>query len=103
DLLRGGKEAAHTNAVLGQILGEALVEAGLPKEAVQIVPAGDRESVREMLGLSGLIDLVIPRGGEGLVRFVAENARVPVIQHYKGVNHLFLDAGADLEKAKRLA
>lgn len=102
-LLRGGKEAAHTNAVLGQILGEALVEAGLPKEAVQIVPAGDRESVREMLGLSGLIDLVIPRGGEGLVRFVAENARVPVIQHYKGVNHLFLDAGADLEKAKRLA
>ncbi|HLV67853.1 MAG TPA: glutamate-5-semialdehyde dehydrogenase [Polyangiaceae bacterium] len=102
-LLRGGKEAASTNAVLGSILGDALVQAGLPREAVQIVPAGDRESVRELLGLNGLIDLVIPRGGEGLVRFVAENARVPVIQHYKGVNHLFLDAGADLEKAKRLA
>jgi glutamate-5-semialdehyde dehydrogenase len=102
-LLRGGKEAAHTNAVLGKILREALAAAGLPEDAVQIVPPGDRESVRELLGLSDLIDLAIPRGGEGLVRFVAENARVPVVKHYKGVNHLFLDRSAVLEKALSLA
>ena len=101
-LLRGGKEAAHTNRVLGQILSAGLESAGLPPEAVQIVPPGDRESVKELLGLTGLIDLVIPRGGEGLVRFVAENARVPVIQHYQGVNHLFLDHGAPSEQAKAL-
>lgn len=102
-LLRGGKEAAHTNAALGKILSASLDAAGLPAEAVQIVPAGDRESVKELLSLSGLIDLAIPRGGEGLVRFVAENARVPVIQHYQGVNHLFLDQGAELAMAERLA
>ena len=102
-LLRGGKEAAQTNLLLGQILAAALESAGLPAEAVQIVPPGDRESVKELLGLTGLIDLVIPRGGESLVRFVAEHARVPVIQHYQGVNHLFLDHEADLEQAKALA
>jgi glutamate-5-semialdehyde dehydrogenase len=102
-LLRGGKEAAHTNLVLGRILREALEAAQLPGDVVQIVPPGDRESVREMVGLSGLLDLVIPRGGEGLVRFVSENARVPVVQHYKGVCHLFLDADADLEKAAAIA
>jgi glutamate-5-semialdehyde dehydrogenase len=102
-LLRGGKEAAETNAVLGQILAASLSASGLPADAVQVVPAGDRESVKELLSLSGLIDLAIPRGGEGLVRFVSENARVPVIQHYQGVNHLFLDQGADLEMARRLA
>jgi glutamate-5-semialdehyde dehydrogenase len=102
-LLRGGKEAAHTNAVLGRILQEALEAVRLPGDAVQIVPPGDRESVREMVGLTGLLDLVIPRGGEGLVRFVCENARVPVVQHYKGVCHLFLDADAELERAAAIA
>ena len=102
-LLRGGKEAGHTNQVLGKILGSALSAAGLPAEAVQVVPAGDRESVKELLSLSGLIDLAIPRGGEGLVRFVSENARVPVIQHYQGVNHLFLDRDAELGMATALA
>ena len=102
-LLRGGKEAANTNLVLGRILQEALEAARLPGDAVQIVPPGDRESVREMVGLTGLLDLVIPRGGEGLVRFVCENARVPVVQHYKGVCHLFLDADADLERAASIA
>ena len=102
-LLRGGKEAAHTNLVLGRILQEALEAARLPGDAVQIVPPGDRESVREMVGLTGLLDLVIPRGGEGLVRFVCENARVPVVQHYKGVCHLFLDADAELERAAAIA
>jgi glutamate-5-semialdehyde dehydrogenase len=102
-LLRGGKEAAHTNAVLGRILQEALEAAHLPGESVQIVPPGDRESVRELVGLSGLLDLVIPRGGEGLVRFVSEHARVPVVLHYKGVCHLFLDQDAELEKSAAIA
>jgi glutamate-5-semialdehyde dehydrogenase len=102
-LLRGGKEAAHTNLVLGRILQESLEAAKLPGDVVQIVPPGDRDSVREMVGLTGLLDLVIPRGGEGLVRFVSENARVPVVQHYKGVCHLFLDADADLEKSANIA
>ncbi len=102
-LLRGGKEAAHTNAVLGRILQEALEATRLPGDSVQIVPPGDRESVREMVSLTGLLDLVIPRGGEGLVRFVCENARVPVVQHYKGVCHLFLDADAELERSAAIA
>jgi len=98
-LLRGGKEAAETNRVLGELLRRALVETSLPEEAVATVPPTDREGIREMIGLSGLIDLVIPRGGEGLIRFVAENARVPVLNHYKGVCHLFLDDGCDPEMA----
>ena len=102
-LLRGGKEAANTNAVLGKILQEALEAVKLPGDVVQIVPPGDRDSVRELVSLVGLIDLAIPRGGEGLVRFVTENARVPVVQHYKGVCHLFLDADADLEKSAAIA
>ncbi len=102
-LLRGGKEAQHTNAALGEVIRAALSEAGLPPDAVQIVPATDRESTRELLGLTDLVDLAIPRGGEGLIRFVAENARVPVIKHYKGVCHLFLDQGCDPAMAVALA
>ncbi len=102
-LLRGGKEAASTNAVLGRIVQEALAAADLPADAVQIVAPGDRDSVRELVTLSGLLDLVIPRGGEGLVRFVSENARVPVVLHYKGVCHLFLDEDAELETAASIA
>jgi glutamate-5-semialdehyde dehydrogenase len=79
-----------------------LTEQGLPAEAAQIVPATDRESIRELIGLSGLVDLAIPRGGEGLIRFVTENARVPVVQHYKGVCHLYLDRGSDPEMGIRL-
>jgi glutamate-5-semialdehyde dehydrogenase len=101
-LLRGGKEASHSNQILGELVQRALSETGLPADAVQIVPAADRDGIRELLGLVGLIDLAIPRGGEGLIRFVTENARVPVIQHYKGVCHMFLDAGADLAQAVRL-
>jgi glutamate-5-semialdehyde dehydrogenase len=102
-LLRGGKEAAHTNRVLGDVLGQAIESAGLARDAVLIVPPGDRDGVRELVSLSGLVDLAIPRGGEGLIRFVVEHARVPVVQHYKGVCHLFLDAGCDADMAERLA
>ena len=102
-LLRGGKEAAETNAALGGILRTALEECGLPADSVGIVPATDREGIKELVGLTGLIDLAIPRGGEGLIRFVAENARVPVLNHYKGVCHLFVDDGANVDMATALA
>jgi glutamate-5-semialdehyde dehydrogenase len=98
-LLRGGKEAAETNRALGEVLARALSETGLPEGSVAIVEPTDREGIREMIGLTGLIDLVIPRGGEGLIRFVAENARVPVLNHYKGVCHLFLDDGCSSRMA----
>ncbi len=101
-LLRGGKEAARSNAALGALVREAVAGAGLPADAVQIVPPLGHEQIRLLAGMSGKIDLVIPRGGEGLIRFVAEHARVPVIQHYKGVCHLYADAGADVEMALRL-
>lgn len=101
-LLRGGKEAARSNEALGSLVREAVASAGLPADAVLIVPPGDRDAMKVLVGMSGLIDLVIPRGGEGLIRFVAEHARVPVIQHYKGVCHLYVDEGADLEMAARL-
>jgi len=101
-LLRGGKEAARSNAALGALVREAVSGAGLPADAVQLIPPGDRDAMKVLIGMSGLIDLVIPRGGEGLIRFVAEHARVPVIQHYKGVCHLYADEGCDVEMAARL-
>jgi gamma-glutamyl phosphate reductase len=101
-LLRGGKEARETNRALTDVLRAALAEHDLPADAVVMIPPGDRQEIEELVKLSGIIDLVIPRGGEGLIRFVAESARVPVIQHYKGVCHLFLDAGADGEMSLNL-
>ena len=101
-LLRGGKEAALSNAALGEIVRAAIVSVGLPEDAVVIVPPSGREETQILVGLNGLIDLVIPRGGEGLIRFVTEHARVPVIQHYKGVCHLYVDEDADLEMALNL-
>ncbi len=98
-LLRGGSEAARSNEALAACVHEALGEVALPEDAVVMIPAGDREAMRALLGLSGLIDAVIPRGGTGLVRFVAEHARVPVIAHYQGVCHLFVDDGADVARA----
>lgn len=101
-LLRGGKEAAHSNPVLGELLGAALEDVGLPSDAIQIIPPGDRESIKDLIGLTGLVDLAIPRGGEGLIRFVTENARVPVVQHFKGVCHLYLDESCDHDMAVEL-
>jgi glutamate-5-semialdehyde dehydrogenase len=102
-LLRGGKEAQATNVMLGELIDESLTEAGLPGDAVQIVPAHTRDTIGELITLSGLVDVVIPRGGEGLIRYVSENARVPVLQHYRGVCHLYLDQGCDVSMASRLA
>lgn len=101
-LLRGGSEALHSNRALVELLEAAVREAGLPPKAVQLVDTPDRAAVLEMLRQEAYIDLIIPRGGEGLIRFVAENSRIPVIKHYKGVCHMFVDEGADPEMAVRI-
>ena len=101
-VLRGGKEASRSNEALGRLVREAIASVGLPDDAVQVIAPLGREETKTLVGLNGLIDLAIPRGGEGLIRFVAEHARVPVIQHYKGVCHLYVDEGADVAMARRL-
>ncbi len=101
-LLRGGSDARSSNEVLGRVLQRALAEAGLPPDAVQVLPPLDQDATRTLLAQTGLIDLVIPRGGERLIRFVTEHARVPVIQHYRGVCHLYVDEDADLAMALAL-
>ena len=101
-MLRGGSEAIHSNTAIAASLQRALREAGLPDAALTLVTDLRRETMLEMLQLTDIIDLAIPRGGEGLIRFVAEHARVPVIKHYKGVCHLFVDASADPGLALRL-
>jgi glutamate-5-semialdehyde dehydrogenase len=98
-ILRGGSEALATNRELIAAIAEGLAEAGLPATAVQLVPSTERAAIAELVKLDGLIDLVIPRGGEGLIRFVVEHARVPVIKHYKGVCHVYVHAAASLERA----
>lgn len=102
-ILRGGKEAFHSNQALGRAVAEGLEEAGLPTRAVQIVGSTDRSVMFDLLKQEDDIDLVIPRGGEGLIRTVAEHARVPVLKHYKGVCHVYVDAEADLDKALAIA
>ncbi|MGK0617475.1 glutamate-5-semialdehyde dehydrogenase [Meiothermus cerbereus] len=102
-LLRGGKEAWHSNNALVGLLQEALLEAGLPKEAIQLVPTTDRSAILEMCHLGGLLDLIIPRGGKELIELVQREARMPVLAHAEGVNHLFVDQSADLEMAVQIA
>ena len=94
-LLRGGSEAARSNMVLLECVGEGLRAAGLPAAAVQLVPAGDRALVGAMLAAHGLIDVIIPRGGKGLVARVQAEARVPVLAHLDGINHVYVDASAE--------
>ncbi|MEM8607828.1 MAG: glutamate-5-semialdehyde dehydrogenase [Myxococcota bacterium] len=102
-LLRGGKEAFHSNQAIAEIFVDALTAEGLPREAVTLLPTTDRQATLVMIGLDGILDMVIPRGGEGLIRFVAEHARVPVIQHYKGVCHVFVDSSANQDMALDIA
>lgn len=101
-ILRGGSEAIHSNTAIAQALKGALRQAGIPEAALTLVTDLRRQTMLELLQLSDIVDLAIPRGGEGLIRFVAEHARVPVIKHYKGVCHLFVDASADLDLALKL-
>ncbi len=102
-LLRGGKEAWHSNQALVHLLQQALAEAGLPPEAIQLVPTTDRQAVLAMCHLGGLLDLIIPRGGKELIELVEREARMPVLAHAEGVNHLYVDESADLEMAVQIA
>lgn len=102
-LLRGGKEAWHSNHALVRLMQAALEEAGLPKEAIQLVPTTERSAIVEMCHLAGLLDLIIPRGGKALIELVQREARMPVLAHAEGVNHLFVDESADLDSAVQIA
>jgi glutamate-5-semialdehyde dehydrogenase len=98
-ILRGGSEAIHSNLALANCLHSVITKLGVDKNIVCVIPDTSREIIEELLKQSETIDLVIPRGGEGLIRYVSENSRIPVIQHYKGVCHLFIDKSADFTKA----
>jgi len=98
-LLRGGSEAVESNALIAAVLAKALEKTGAPPDAIQFVDVTDREAVAVMLELDGLLDLIIPRGGEAFVKWVAERSRVPVLKHDKGLVHVFVDAAADLDMA----
>ncbi|MEW5745029.1 MAG: glutamate-5-semialdehyde dehydrogenase [Nitrospirota bacterium] len=99
-ILRGGSEAVHSNRAIVALLRDAARSEGLHEGAITFIDSTDREAVMEMLKLEGLIDLIIPRGGEGLIRAVTENSRIPVLKHYKGVCHVFVDRDADLAMAE---
>ena len=98
-ILRGGSEAINSNKILASIVSESLKINGLPPEAVSIVPYTDRSAIAEMISLKKYIDLIIPRGGEGLISFVTENSKIPVIKHDKGVCHIYVDKYADINKS----
>ena len=104
-ILRGGKEAMHSN----QLIAKTMIEAGkktlatFPQHGIQVVPVADREAIPVLLSLTQYVDLCMPRGGEGLIRAVAECSKVPVIKHYKGVCHVYVDADADLKMAEAIA
>jgi glutamate-5-semialdehyde dehydrogenase len=101
-ILKGGSEAIHSNLALARILGDALIQSGLPSTAIQVIPTTEREATNVLLSLEEDVDLIIPRGGEGLIRFVVEHSRIPVLKHYKGVCHIYVDESADLDMAKTI-
>jgi glutamate-5-semialdehyde dehydrogenase len=101
-ILRGGSEAINSNRAIVAILRETAKSAGLHEGAVTFIDTQEREAVMEMLKLEGVVDLIIPRGGEALIRAVTENSRIPVLKHYKGVCHVFVDRDADLIMAEEI-
>jgi len=101
-ILRGGKESLHSNLAIGGILQNQLERMGLPAACLQVIKTTDRDAMLELLKREDEIDLIIPRGGEGLIRFVSEHSRIPVIKHYKGVCHTFVDASADFAQAEKI-
>lgn len=101
-ILRGGSESLHSSAAIHTCMVAGLRAAGLPETAIQMVPTRDRAAVSAMLGAQGLIDVIIPRGGKGLVGLVQEQARVPVFAHLEGICHVYADGAADLDKARRV-
>ena len=101
-ILRGGSEAHHSNQAIGAVLRQACAETSVPQDAVQMVEIKDHAFVNELLQLESYIDLIIPRGGEDLIRAVVANSKIPVIKHYKGVCHVYVDVEASLDMAKRI-
>lgn len=101
-ILRGGKEAFHTNTALAALVSQALAETGLPPKAVQFIPTTDRAALNTLLKLNEQIQCIIPRGGEGLIRFVSENSTIPVIKHYDGICTLYVDKEADPAMAESI-
>jgi len=101
-ILRGGSEAIHSNKAIAAILQREAEKSGIPADAITLVPTTDREAIYELLKLEDYIDVIIPRGGEELIRSVVELSKIPVIKHYKGTCHIFVDASADLSMAKRI-
>jgi len=102
-ILRGGKEALYSNRALASVIENALKQTDIPVHAVQLIPTTDREALNHLLTLDEYVHCIIPRGGEGLIRFVSENSRIPVIKHYKGVCNLYLDEGCDTQMAQDIA
>jgi len=102
-ILKGGSEALHSNKAICEAMQVGGTKKGLSQNAIQLIQATDREAVKELVQLEGLVDLIIPRGGEGLIRAVAEMARVPVLKHYKGVCHTFVDSSADMQMAVEIS
>src|SRR5207249_2592324 len=101
-ILRGGKEAAHSSRVIVDLLAQSATAADLPANAIHLVETADREAVSHFLALDDFIDVAIPRGGEGLIRRVADEARMPVIKHFTGNCHVYVDRAADLAMAERI-
>jgi glutamate-5-semialdehyde dehydrogenase len=101
-ILKGGSEAIQSNLILGKILREALEETGLPTAAIQVIPTPERDATRILLQQEEEVDVIIPRGGEGLIRFVTDHSRIPVLRHYKGVCHVYVDEFADLGMAAEI-
>ncbi|MBA2879981.1 glutamate-5-semialdehyde dehydrogenase [Desulfosalsimonas propionicica] len=101
-ILRGGSESLHSNQILAETVAEGLAESGLPETAVSLIPVREREAVNALLNQDAHVDLIIPRGGEGLIRFVAENSKIPVLKHYKGVCHVYVDASAETGMAMEI-
>ena len=102
-ILRGGSEAFYSNIVLARIIQGSLRETGIPEAAAQVVPVRERLAINVLLAQDEYVDLIIPRGGEGLIRFVVENSKIPVLKHYKGVCHVYVDEGTDLGMAEKIS
>ncbi len=101
-ILRGGKEAVHSNRILARLMQEVLKKNHIPESAIQLFPLAEREAVYELLTLEDYIDLIIPRGGEDLIRAVVQHSKIPVIKHYKGICHIFVDASANEKMAEAI-
>jgi len=101
-ILKGGKEAIHSNKAIFKVLKDALAKTKVPADAIQLIESTDRQAVHELLKLDQLVDVIVPRGGETLIRFVAENTRIPVVKHFQGICHVYVSKHADLEMANSI-